>query len=59
MLKVAFFRKYFAFFVSPKKVPNHSPEHYPPKEKMLRRVIWLLFFRDLNQNVNSLRLSNL
>ena len=33
-----------------KKVPNHSPEHYPPKEKMLRRVIWQLFFGDLNQS---------
>ena len=25
-------------------MPNHSPEHYPPKEKMLRRVILHLFF---------------
>ena len=28
---------------SPKKVPNHSPEHYPPKDKILRRVIWHSF----------------
>ena len=28
-----------------KKVSNHSPEHYLPKEKMLRSVIWHLFFR--------------
>ena len=25
---------------SQKKVPKYSPEHYPPKEKMLWRVIW-------------------
>ena len=32
-------------------MPNHYPEHYPPKEKMLRVVIWqLFFFRDLSQN---------
>ena len=24
---------------SPKNVPNHCPEHYPPKENMLRGVI--------------------
>ena len=30
---------------SPKKGPNHSPEHYQFKEKMLRRVIWHLFWR--------------
>ena len=24
---------------------NHSPEDYPPKEKMLSRVIWYLSFR--------------
>ena len=34
---------------SPKKVPNHHPECYPPKEKMLRIVIWNLFFWDLSQ----------
>ena len=27
-------------FRSTKKGPNHSPEQYPSKEKMLRRVIW-------------------
>ena len=26
------------------KVPNQSPEHYPPKKNMLRGVIWHLFF---------------
>ena len=30
---------------SQKKVPNHDPEHCPPKEKMLRDVIWHLFVR--------------
>ena len=24
----------------PKKVPNHYSEHYPPKETMLKIVIW-------------------
>ena len=24
---------------------NYDPEHYPPKEKMLRRVIWHLFLK--------------
>ena len=32
------------------KVSNNSPEHYSPKEKMLRKVIWHLFFADLTQN---------
>ena len=27
-----------------KEMPNHSLEHYPPKEKMLRKVIWHPFF---------------
>ena len=27
---------------------NHDPEHYLPKEKMLRVVIWQLFFGDFN-----------
>ena len=31
-------------------MPNHSPEHYPPKEKMLRGVSWHLFFGDLSQS---------
>jgi hypothetical protein len=30
--------------ISKKKVPNHSPEQYPPKEKILRGVIWYLFW---------------
>ena len=28
-----------------KKLPNHFSEHYPPKEKMLMKVIWHLFRR--------------
>ena len=28
---------------SNKKLPNHSPEHYQPEEKMLRRVIFWRF----------------
>ena len=31
-------------------MPYHSSEHKPPKGKMLRIVIWHLFFRDLNQS---------
>ena len=26
-----------------KRVPNYYPRHYPPKEKILRVVIWYLF----------------
>ena len=26
-----------------KKVPNHFSEHYPPKDQMLKTVIWHLF----------------
>ena len=26
-----------------KKAQNHCPEHYPPKEKLLRTVIWHIF----------------
>ena len=44
---------------SKKKVPNHSPEHYPPKEKMLRRVIWHLFLEIWGKVKNILRLSHL
>ena len=28
---------------SQKKVPNHDPAHYSPKEKMLSVMIWHLF----------------
>ena len=35
-----------------KKVSNQSPEHYSPKEKMLRKVIWHLFFGDLSEGEN-------
>ena len=42
-------RKFFIFAqFSKKKVPNHSPENYPNKEKMLTGVIWL-FFLDLSK----------
>jgi hypothetical protein len=44
-LRVAFSQKEFTLApISQKKVPNHCPEHYPPKEKLLRAVIWHLFF---------------
>ena len=33
--------------ISKKKVPNHDSEHYLPKEKMLRVVIWQLFLEIL------------
>ena len=40
----------FSFLLkSQKKVPNHCPEHYSNKEKMLRIVIWHLSFGDLRQ----------
>ena len=35
-------RKCFTSAHLQKKVPNHSPEHYPPKEK---EVIWLLLLK--------------
>ena len=37
---------------SQNKVPNHYPEHYPPKEKMVRIVIWYLFFGHFSQSEN-------
>jgi hypothetical protein len=40
---VAFFKKYELFFKYPKNIPNHYPEPYPPKEKMLRTEIWNTF----------------
>ena len=44
-LKVALSQKAFQFGSYLQiKVSNQSPEHYLPKEKMLRRVIWHLFF---------------
>ena len=46
MLKVAKSQNVFHFVSNlPKKVSNHSPEHYPPKEKILRGVIWYLFWK--------------
>jgi hypothetical protein len=35
--------------ISPKKVPNHNPERYLPKEKMLRVVIWQLVLENFNR----------
>ena len=34
---------------SPKKGPNHSPEHYPPKKKDTQEI-WHLLFGDLSQS---------
>ena len=31
-------------------MPNQCPEHYPPKEKMPRVVIWATFFGDFSQS---------
>ena len=31
-------------------MPNHFPEHYPAKEKMLRTVIWQLFCGDWSKS---------
>ena len=42
-----------------KKVPNKYPEHYPLKEKMLRRVNWHLFWEIWAKVKNVLRLSHL
>ena len=48
--KSGFNSKRFSLWLqSPKKVQNHSPEHYPvstylSKEKLLRGVIWHLFW---------------
>ena len=39
----------FSLQASKKKVPNHDPEHCPPKEKMVRVVIWHLFVGDLSR----------
>ena len=36
-------KKHFCGSHLQKKVPNHYPEHYPPKGKMPRIVIWHLF----------------
>ena len=43
---------FFSFwFKSPKKVPNHDPEHYPPKKKMLG-IVSGMFLRDWSQPKN-------
>ena len=41
---------YFGSNLKKKKVPNHSPEQYPPKEKMLRIVISTFFSGELRQS---------
>ena len=40
-------------------MPNHDSEHYPPKEKMLRAMIWHLFSENMSQGEKNLILSNL
>ena len=42
--------RFLIWLQSPKKVPNHSPQHYPPREKLLKAVIWHLFFGDWSKN---------
>ena len=32
-------------FISSENEPNNYPEHYPPKEKMLKIVIWNIFWK--------------
>ena len=60
VLKAAKSRKVFHFGSNlKKKVPNYSPEDYPPKENILRRVIWHLFWRLEPLWKNFLRLSQL
>ena len=45
-LKVVKCHKVFSLAkISPKKVPNHSSEHYPPKLTVLRTVICHIFCR--------------
>ena len=44
---------------SQKKLPNHYPENYSPKNKMLRGVIWHFFFEIGAKVKNFLRLSYL
>ena len=40
-------------------MPNYDSEHYPPKEKMLRAMIWHLFSENMSQGEKNLVLSNL
>ena len=44
---------------SPKRVPNHCPEYYPPKEKLLKTVIWRTFLKIGVKVKNFLGLSHL
>ena len=39
--------------------PYHSPEHYPNKDKLLRRVIWQLFSEIGGKVKNFLRFCHL
>ena len=48
-LKVALSQKVFHFCSNKKMVPNHSPDHFPPKKKMLR-IDLTPFFGDLSQS---------
>ena len=43
---------FLLLLICSKKVPNHCPEHYLPKEKMLRLVIWHHLFGDLSISAN-------
>ena len=60
-LKVAYSQKVFHFDSNlQKKVPNHYSEHYPHKEKGLRRVIWHSFVLEIWAKVKKiLRISHL
>ena len=43
---------FLLLLICSKKVPNHCPEHYLPKEKMLRLVIWHYLLGDLSISAN-------
>ena len=50
-------QKFFHFVLNLKtNVPSHNPEHYPPKEKMLRFVIEQTYFEVWAKVKNFLRL---
>ena len=43
--------KFSLWLKSPQKRCQITPRHYPPKEKMLRRLIWhLAYFGDLSES---------
>ena len=60
LLKVA--QSQNVFHVDPnlqRGVPNHDPEQYPPKKKMIRVIIWHPFLEIWAKVKNFLRLSHL